>query len=103
MKIIARTPAENGAYPPIQGWGGLTPPEGYYNWPDSLSTAVFYRYNGFVTLSAGQGTVQNYEPNIEAWEAWKAALPPEPGPEPSGDYVTYGALADAIREGVNQV
>ena len=28
--------------------------------------------------------------------------PPEPEPEPSGgDYVTYGELAEAIREGVN--
>ena len=33
-------------------------------------------------------------------------LPPDPGPEPEpdpDDYVTYGELAAAIREGVNSV
>ena len=47
---------------------------------------------------------------IAAWEAEHPAPEapePEPGlepdPEPSGDYVTYGELAAAIREGVNAV
>ena len=102
MKIITKTPASNGAYPALQDWSGLVAPEGYYKWPDSLDTADFYAYNGFVTLSVVRGMVQSYQPNVEAWEAWKAALPPEP--EPGGeDYVTYGELAAAIREGVNSV
>lgn len=43
---------------------------------------------------------------IAAWEKEHPApeVPePEPEPEPSGDYVTYGELAKAIREGVNAV
>ena len=31
------------------------------------------------------------------------APPPEPEPEPAPEYVTYGELAAAIREGVNTV
>ena len=103
MKIIAKTPAENGAYPSLQDWSGLVPPEGYYKWPDGLGTADFYQYNGFVTLSVVRGIVMDYEPNSEAWEAWKESLPPEPEPEPEPEYVTYAELAEAIREGVNAV
>lgn len=43
---------------------------------------------------------------IAAWEKEHPAPEepePEPEPEPSGDYVTYGELAKAIREGVNAV
>ena len=50
------------------------------------------------------------EEEIADWEAEHPAPEapePEPGlepdPEPSGDYVTYGELAAAIREGVNAV
>lgn len=103
MKIIAKTPASNGAYPALQDWGGLVPPEGYYKWPDSLDTADFYQYNGFVTLTTARNLVIDYEPDVEAWEAWKATLPPEPEPEPEPEYVTYDELAAAIREGVNAV
>ena len=45
MKIISKTPAENGAYPPLQDWPGLVPPEGYYKWPDTLDTADYYAYH----------------------------------------------------------
>ena len=101
MKIITKTPASNGAYPALQDWSGLVAPAGYYKWTDGLETAEFYQYNGFVTLTVVRGMVQSYEPNTEAWEAWKATLPePEPGGK---DYVTYGELAAAIREGVNSV
>ena len=83
MKIITKTPAPNGAYPSLQDWTGLVPPEGYYQWPDSLDIADFYNHNGFVFLTILRGRVQSYEPNIEAWEAWKASLPPEPEPVPT--------------------
>ena len=47
------------------------------------------------------------EEEIADWEAEHPAPEPKPGlepdPEPSGDYVTYGELAAAIREGVNAV
>lgn len=83
MKIITKTPTENGAYPPLQDWPQLAPPEGYYKWPDSLETKIFYQYNGFVVLTVTRGIVQSYEANVEAWEAWKESLPPEPGPQVS--------------------
>lgn len=81
MKIIKNTPFENGAYPSIQNWDGISPPEGYYVWLDGLDTENFYQYNGFVTLNVLRGAVISYTPNEEAWEAWKATLPPEPEPE----------------------
>ena len=68
-------------------------------------------YNGFVTITSQEEiivdeftrTVYFVTPDLEAWEAWKATLPPEPEPEPATEYVTYGELAAAIREGVNSV
>jgi hypothetical protein len=80
MKIISKTPAENGAYPALQEWPGLVAPESHYKWPDTLETETFYQYNGFVALTVVRSMVQSYQPNVEAWEAWKATLPPEPEP-----------------------
>ncbi len=100
MLIITKTPASNGAYPALQDWSGLVPPEGYYKWPDTLDTADFYAYNGFVTLTVVRGMVQSYQPNVEAWEAWKESLPPEPEPEPPlAERVTD--LETAISDGLN--
>lgn len=81
MKIIKNTPFENGAYPSIQNWDEISAPEGYYVWLDGLDTENFYQYNGFVTLNVLRGAVISYTPNEEAWEAWKATLPPEPEPK----------------------
>lgn len=47
-------------------------------------------YNGFVTITSSEEeyeegffrTVYTVEPDTEAWEEWKASLPPEPEPEP---------------------
>lgn len=83
MKIIRKTPAENGAYPPLQDWAGLAPPSGYNSWPDSLEVETFQQYNGFITPVVVRSIVQSYTANTEAWEAWKASLPPEPGPQVS--------------------
>lgn len=86
MKLIRTTANPSGAYPPIQEGRFLSIPEGMAFWPDSLETTDFYQYNGFVTLVTAQsdaGTVvTGYQPNVEAWEAWQASLPPEPAPEP---------------------
>ena len=70
---------------------GATPktfpiPEGWAVVPDELDTTDFYNYHCFVFLTVetinGVDTVTAYEPNLEAWEAWKASLPdPEPEPE----------------------
>lgn len=81
MKIIKNTPYENGNYPAIQSWTSKIAPKGYYVWLDGLDTSKFYEYNGFVTLNVMNNYVLSYEPNVEAWEAWKETLPPEPVPE----------------------
>lgn len=98
MRIIKDTPAENGAYAPLQDWPGLKAPDGYFSWPDSLSDETFQQYNGFVVLSVVRGIVQSYEPNTEAWEAWKASLPPEPEPEPTDTEVLNTLLGVADDE-----
>ena len=75
MKIIRKTANPNGAYSPIQSWGYGEVPNGYAIVPDTLDTADFYNYNGFITLTIEGDTVAAYTPNVEAWEAWKANLP----------------------------
>lgn len=99
MYILSKTKSEAGQYPAIQHHNGLTAPEGFYWWPDYLEQDTFEQYEGFVVLTVVRGTVSSYEPNTEAWEAWKATLPPQP--EPASDYVTWTALSAAVREGVN--
>lgn len=74
MLIIPQSPSQNGSYPPIQPWPGLTPPDGYDVWPEELDTADFYAYNGFVILTVVRGTVSSYQPNAEAWEAWQGQV-----------------------------
>lgn len=84
MNTIFKEPYENGGYSNMQIWDNLPIPETHALWPDTLDTADFYAYNGFVVLTIetidGVDTVTAYEPNVEAWEAWKASLP-EPKPE----------------------
>lgn len=103
MLIIPQSPSQNGSYPPIQPWPGLTPPDGYDVWPEELDTADFYAYNGFVILTVVRGTVSSYQPNTEAWESWQASRPPEPDPGPAGDTPTYADMASAIKKGANSV
>ena len=74
----------------MQTWEVSAPiPETHAMWPDTLDTADFYAYNGFVTLTIetidGVDTVTAYEPHVEAWEAWKASLPEPPEPQISDD------------------
>lgn len=110
MKYIQPNPNPSGAYPAPQ----TTPFEGAIPLTDEQAATVL-QYNGFVAITSNEETVVDdftrtvytVEPNLEAWEAWKATLPPEPEPEPepepTGEYVTYAELAAAIREGVNAV
>ena len=67
MIYIDPIPNPSGAYPNPKGqpFEGAIPLNGE-------EAAVFFRYNGFVTL-----TETGVTPNTEAWEAWKAALPVE--------------------------
>ncbi len=82
MKIIYKEPNPSGAYPPIQEGSYTRVPSGMAEWPEELETDRFYQYNGFVKLSFDGDRVASCEPDVEAWEAWKASLPPEPEPEP---------------------
>ena len=103
MKIIRKDPNPSGAYPPIQSVNYEEVPDGCALWPDELDDTEFYAYNGFVKPTIEDNTVTEFAPNAEAWEAWKASLPPEKEPEPKPEYVTYAELAAAIRKGVNSV
>ena len=73
MLMIAKEPAANGSYPPLQPWAGQTPPEGYYQIKDGLDTSVFQEHSGFVILTVIRGIVTAMDPNTEALEAWQAA------------------------------
>ena len=72
MYIIPQSPSASGAFPPLQHWGGLTPPAGFDVWPDELEQDTFQQYNGFVILTVVRGTVASYQPNQPAFEAWQA-------------------------------
>ena len=106
MKYLTPNPNPSGAYPAPQS----NPFKGAIPLTDEQAQMVV-DYNGFVTVTSAEEeyeegffrTVYTVEPDLEAWEAWKASLPPEPEPEPTPEYVTYGELAAAIREGVNAV
>jgi hypothetical protein len=94
MKIIQIEPNLGGSYPAPQSWSGAELPEGYAKLPDDLDMSGFYAHNGFVTLEIEGGVVTGYTPDIAAWEAWKASLPPEPeAPEPKTD---AAALLDIL-------
>ena len=106
MKYLTPTPNPSGAYPAPQS----NPFKGAIPLTDEQAATVI-QYNGFVTVTSAEEeyeegffrTVYEVTPDTEAWEEWKASLPPEPEPEPAPEYVTYGELAAAIREGVNTV
>lgn len=72
MYIIPQSPSASGAFPPLQHWGGLTPPAGFDVWPDELEQDTFQQYNGFVVLTVVRGTVVSCQPNQPAFEAWQA-------------------------------
>lgn len=106
MYYIHKEPNPSGAYPAPQSnaFPGAIP------LTDEQAQMVV-DYNGFVTITSQEEiivdeftrTVYFVTPDLEAWEAWKATLPPEPEPEPAPEYVTYAELAKAIRKGVNAV
>ena len=96
MNTIFKEPYENGGYSNMQTWDNLPIPETHALWPDTLDTADFYAYNGFVVLTIetidGVDTVTAYEPNVEAWEAWKASLPEPKVDEPTADEILNAML-----------
>lgn len=100
--IIQKQPNPSGAYPAPQTWHGNKPPVGYAI--IDLDMTEFYNYNGFVTLAIEGDTVTAYEPNVEAWEKWKAEQPEPQEPEPTTEERvsdlerSVGVLEDAICE-----
>lgn len=97
MIYIDSKPNPSGAYPnpknqPFPGCIAL----------NDEQAAVFFEYNGFVIVTKTETGV-TVEPNVEAWEAWKASLPEPEEPKPEVDPVTqvYDELDAAYQEGVN--
>ena len=86
---IRKNPNSSGAYPAPQS-----------NYAEEF-LEVFFQYNGFVLIEHDGTQVTGISPKTEAWEKWKASLPPDPEPDP--DPVTWDALAEAYREGVESV
>lgn len=78
MKYIRATPNPSGAYPAPQS----NPFKGAIPLTDE-QVDTFLQYNGFVTITQEpdpeiEGSTVTVTPNTEAWEEWKASLPPEP-------------------------
>ena len=86
MKYIRATPTPSGAYPSPQS----TPFPGAIPLTEEQAQTVV-DYNGYVTITSSEETivdeftrtVYTVEPDLEAWEAWKESLPPEPEPTPT--------------------
>ena len=76
----------------MQSWPEhLAVPDGWAVVSDELDRSVFYDHNGFVVLTTTTETVEDatitvvtaWEPDLGAWEGWKASLPDPVEPEPS--------------------
>lgn len=74
---ITPIPNPSGAYPAPQS----NPALGLLQLTDEQA-AMVTEYNGFVTVTETEDGI-TVEPNTEAWEAWKASLPPETPPQPT--------------------
>lgn len=69
--------------------------------PDDL-LSPYLAAKGFVALTVEDGAVTSLETNQEVLDAYEADHPDLPPEEPE-EPVTWGAMAAAIREGVNDV
>ena len=101
MMYVHSSPDEHGAYTQPQS----IPFSGCLALSDEQA-ATLVQYNGFVTITSYEEpivddftrTVYEVEPNLEAWEAWKASLPPEPEPEPTDTEVLNTLLGVSTNE-----
>ena len=87
--------------------GGYNPPQstfaiGLVNFPDEF-LEEFIKHNGFVILTIEDNVVVGIEPDVVAWEEWKATIPePDAGESsPTSNNVTWEELDAAYNEGVN--
>lgn len=99
MKFVNEIPNPSGAY---QGPHKAPFPDCLPLTDSQAETLV--AYNGFVTITREpdpeiEGSSVTVTPDLEAWEAWKAAQPPEPEPEPTLDERVAGIEA-AVQEGL---
>lgn len=103
MIYIDPAPNPSGAYP--------NPKNQPFPWCIALTdeqAEIFFQYNGFVTITEREEvieddftrTVYDVEPNTEAWEAWKASLPPEVEPEPTAEE-RLDSIEAAIERGLS--
>lgn len=67
----------NAQFKDIQSWDAPWLLDGYAFLPEELDTTDFYRYNGCVDLTIENNVVTAIDPNVTAWETWKATLPSE--------------------------
>lgn len=81
MQIIKSTPNENGAYPSIQSWDGITPPDGYLQ--VTCDTSAMQTHTGFVTPTVEDGVVTAITGDDAAYQAYIASLPSPETPEPT--------------------
>lgn len=89
MPYITQTPNSSGAYPAPQS----NPAPGLLPLTDEQASIVT-QYNGFVTITQTEDGIA-VDPNTEAWEAWKANLPPET-PRPPTAEERLAALESAM-------
>ena len=92
MYYINATPNTTGNYGNPQGQ--LFP--NCIKLPDEL-LSDYLAYNGFVNLTTEGDTVTAVEPNTEAWEAWKATLPPEADPIVAAKTTKHTELSEACQ------
>ena len=100
MQYVRSTPNPSGAYPAPQS----NPFPGCLPLTDGQAETLV-QYNGFVTITQEpdeeiEGSSVTVTPDVEAWEEWKASLPPEPEPEPTVEERVTN-LETAIANGLN--
>jgi len=76
MQIIRTTPNESGAYPPIQLWEEVTPPDGFYQIADDCNTSAMQTHAGFVTPTIEDGVVITITGDDAAYQTWQATQTP---------------------------
>ena len=97
MYYINPTPNESGNHGNPMG----QPFEGCLAMDESFLPA-YLEAMGFVHVTVEDGAVTSLETNQEALEAYEADHPDLPPEEPE-EPVTWAAMAEAIRKGVNDV
>lgn len=104
MYVIKLDTDEYGARQPLFTWEKSTVPTGFAFCPDEFFD-VFYSTTpaGFVNIEVTDDTVTAMEVNWDAYNKYVEEHPVEPEPVEPEEDVTWGVMAEAITEGVNEV